>query len=78
MPIGKKPNRHTAAAAERAAESFIAGAAKDKAAVHKTATTLRFDPDLLVRIDAAAKRRGVSRSAWIQYTVSRALDEEGG
>ena len=26
------------------------------------------------KVDAAAKRRGISRSAWIQFTVSRALD----
>jgi hypothetical protein len=29
---------------------------------------------LLAKVDAAAKRRGISRSAWIQFTVSRALD----
>ena len=28
------------------------------------------------RIEAAAKRRGISRSAWIQYTLSHVLDEE--
>ena len=37
---------------------------------------IRFDRALLARVDRAAKRRGISRSAWIQYTVSRALDEE--
>jgi hypothetical protein len=26
----------------------------------------------------SAKRRGISRSAWIHYTLSRALDEDGG
>ena len=41
------------------------------------ATTLRIDAELLARIDAAARRRGISRSAWIKYTLSRALDEEG-
>ena len=35
---------------------------------------IRFDRDLLDRVDAAAKRRGISRSAWVQYTISRALD----
>ena len=39
-------------------------------------TTLRFDPDLLIRIDAAAKRRGIKRTPWIMYAISRALDEE--
>jgi hypothetical protein len=41
-------------------------------------TTLRFDADLLARIDVAAKRRGVSRSAWILYNLSRALEGESG
>jgi predicted HicB family RNase H-like nuclease len=77
MAIGKKPNRQpTATAEERAASQFIAGASKPKAKLHKIPTTLRFDPELLARIDAAARRRKVSRSAWIQYTLSRVLDEE--
>jgi hypothetical protein len=33
---------------------------------------------MLRRVDDAAKRRGISRSAWIQYTVSRALDQGEG
>lgn len=78
MAIAKKPERQqNATGDERAASRFIAGALKPKAEAHKTPTTLRFNPDLLERIDAAAKRRGVSRSAWIQYTLSRVLDEEG-
>jgi predicted HicB family RNase H-like nuclease len=77
MAIGKKPNRPlTATAEERAASQFIAGASLPQAKPHKTPTTLRFDPELLARIDAAARRRKVSRSAWIQYTLSRVLDEE--
>lgn len=68
---------------ERAAEAFIAGAGKgavrdvtnDAATeARKTPVMLRFDRDLLKKVDSAAKRRGVSRSSWIQYTVSRALD----
>jgi hypothetical protein len=26
----------------------------------------------------AARKRGIARSAWIQYTLSKALDEESG
>jgi hypothetical protein len=33
---------------------------------------------LLQRIDAAAKHRGISRSSWIQFTLSRALDQGEG
>lgn len=80
MAIAKKPERKQPPSNdEQAADRFIAGAEQPKtaAAAHKTPTTLRFDPDLLKRIDVAAKRRGISRSAWIQYTLSRVLDEDG-
>lgn len=78
MAIAKKPNRqHRVSDEERAAHQFIEGADRPKTEARKAPTTLRFNRDLLARIDAAAKRRGVSRSAWIQYTLSRALDEEG-
>ena len=77
MAIAKKPHRQQPTNAdERAVERFISGAETPKAAGHRIPTTLRFDSDLLARIDAAAKRRGISRSAWIQYTLSRSLDEE--
>ena len=80
MAIAKKPNRTTANTQtgdpEKAAEAFIAGAgaAPEPAVGHKTPVMIRFDRELLDRVDAAAKRRGISRSAWVQYTLSRALD----
>jgi predicted HicB family RNase H-like nuclease len=75
MAIARKPNRNTTDP-EKAAEAFIAGAggAPEQAVVHKTPVMIRFDRELLDRVDAAAKRRGISRSAWVQYTISRALD----
>jgi hypothetical protein len=33
-----------------------------------------FEPSLLRRVDAAAKKRGVSRAACLQFVVRRALD----
>jgi hypothetical protein len=83
MAITKKPNRNTnvltSQTDEKVAQAFISGAAK---AAEEDATKkpvlIRFDPQLLARVDAAAKRRGVSRSAWIQFTVSRALDQGEG
>jgi hypothetical protein len=81
-PVGK-PARDTDAAAER----FIQGGAPmpvravpppepAPAPNRKTPVMMRFDTGLLARVDKAAKRRGVSRSAWIAYTVSAALDAE--
>lgn len=73
MAIAKKPKvGHTDTQAAR----FIAGVDKPAGKDKRVQTTLRFDPALLKHVDSAAKRRGISRSAWIQYTISKALDEE--
>ncbi len=78
MPIAKKPDRHQPdIAVEKAAESFIAGAERPPAKrERKIPVLVRFDPSILKRVDEAAKRKGISRSAWIQFMVSSALDEE--
>jgi hypothetical protein len=87
MAIAKNPKRNHYASrgirGEDAAEKFIAGAdASQEEAPQdndkKIQTTLRFDRSLLQRIDAAAKHRGISRSSWIQFTLSRALDQGEG
>jgi hypothetical protein len=31
---------------------------------------------ILERVDQAAKQRGISRSAWIHFMISRALEQE--
>ena len=77
MAIAKKPGSKPLADAE--AEKFIAGAGaadapSEPSAKGRVATMVRFDAALLAKVDAAAKRRGVSRSAWIQYTLSEALE----
>ena len=87
MAIAKKPKRdHSApknSVGDAAAEKFIAGAESSHEEARqeddkKIQTTLRFDRSLLQRIDAAAKHRGISRSSWIQFTLSRALDQGEG
>lgn len=82
MDIARRPQRKlpvtTEPDEERAAEAFIGAAGKPPpapaAGPRKTPVMVRFDRDLLGRVDGAARRRGVSRSAWIQFTLSRALD----
>jgi predicted HicB family RNase H-like nuclease len=78
MAIAKKPQGHqTDIATERAAEDFIAGAESPASKrERKTPILIRFDPHILKRVDQAAKRKGISRSAWIQFMVGRALEEE--
>jgi predicted HicB family RNase H-like nuclease len=87
MAIAKKPKRDHSATkdvmADAAAKKFIDGADSSQEEVSreddkKIQTTLRFDRSLLKRIDAAAKHRGISRSSWIQFTLSRALDQGEG
>ena len=85
MAIAKKPVSHQSAiltpVKEKAAEAFISAAGKVAATTEesgKKPILIRFDPEVLKRVDAAARRRGISRSAWIQFTVSRALDQDEG
>lgn len=85
MAIAKRPknyqNATTSSQKEKAAEAFISGAGETTKPTEETGKKpilIRFDPDVLKRVDSAAKRRGISRSAWIQFTVSRALDQGEG
>jgi hypothetical protein len=89
MAIARRPNSNRpippVADQDKAAEVFIHGAGGRNAPVgevpsdgpRKTPIMLRFDAGLLRRVDTAAKRRGISRSAWIAFKVSEALDAEG-
>lgn len=40
------------------------------------AITLRLSREFLDRIDAAAKRQNINRSAWIKMVISKALDKQ--
>ena len=81
MAIAKRPNSNQPIDAKAAKFIARAGAAdaSSPVAVRKgrVATMVRFDAALLEKVDAAAKMRGVSRSAWIQYTLSKALEGQG-
>jgi predicted HicB family RNase H-like nuclease len=87
MTIAKKPKGNRSVikqeAPDIAAEKFISGAdarreesSQDDS--KKVPIMVRFDRVLLQRVDAAAKHRGISRSSWIQFTLSRALDQGEG
>jgi hypothetical protein len=83
MAIAKRPDRYRSVIEEqpvdeRAAEAFITGAeeAPRPKAAKKVPILVRFDRELLARVDRAAKRRGISRSGWVHYQISRALEEE--
>jgi hypothetical protein len=87
MAITKRPTITSAAELrspdqERKIEAFISGAGKTgpeqagAGEMKKKPTPVRFDPDMYPRIDAAAKRRGLSRAAWVRLVVSQALEAE--
>jgi predicted DNA binding CopG/RHH family protein len=77
----KMPHTVKPTGAEKKADAFISGAGKaapaDDAATGKTIINLRVDSPLLARVDAAAKRRGISRTAWLCLAMTKALGEEG-
>lgn len=74
MAIAKRPNSN-----QNAIDEFIAGsvppAAKKAVADDKRiATVVRVPSDILAKIDAAARSRGVSRSAFMTLAAARAVD----
>jgi hypothetical protein len=77
MPHAVKPD-----ASERKAEAFISGAGLPRAKgaaladpdAGKTTVNMRFDVALLKRIDEAARKQGISRTAWIHVAASKALE----
>lgn len=87
MSIARKPGSKPTPASEARADSFISGAGQTPAAAtpaliesdaggRRQPVMIRFDKELLSRLDKAAKRRGVNRSAWISYVISQALEGE--
>ena len=89
MNIAKKPKRTPSdiiSTQESKAKAFIAGASQKSAKETADKTRkperqpilIRFDPLLLSKVEQAAQKRGISRSAWIQYVVSVALEKGEG
>ena len=82
MAIVKNPIRKTTAIQNDAqAEAFIAKAGlhapaplPDTAKPPRKPTMIRIPPDLLTRIDAGAKRLGISRSAFIVLSSAEKLE----
>jgi hypothetical protein len=85
MPHSVKPGND-----DKKAEEFIAGATLGPAPAiparaapappdddaGKTAISLRFDTRLLGLVDSAAKRLGMSRTAWLHLAAGERLGED--
>ena len=77
MAIAKNPIRNTSESSERRAEAFISGAggkATETPDHNRKPTMIRIPPDILKRIDAGAKRLGISRSAFIVQSAAEKLE----
>lgn len=73
MAIAKNPKRNPT---DKKADAFISAAAEPpaQASERRQPIMLRVPPDLLPRIDRAAKRLGLSRSAFIVSSAAERLN----
>ncbi len=91
MAIAKAPKRVSPPSdldeqeRERKAQAYIAGGGSLPVAEEsspkrrkKEPVTMKWDPDLLGRIDRAAKRKGINRTAYVHFKLAEALDQEEG
>ena len=78
MAIAKNPKRIIKEGDERDAQAFISGTGnktKDEPPKqNKEPIMIRIDPVLLRRIDHAAKRLGISRSAFIVSSAAKQVE----
>jgi hypothetical protein len=78
MAIARNPKRNLAGASEEHAQAFISGSGKASTTgdrdQNKKPIMIRVDPDMLDRIDRAAKRLGISRSAFIVSSSAMRLE----
>ena len=82
MAIAKNPKRNQTATTDQEAEAFIAGAGQpftaepstDEPKPNKKPIMVRIDPAMVQRIDRAAKRLGISRSAFIVSSAAERLE----
>ena len=72
MTIRAAPNVKSADPDQKAA-AFIAGSTRAPAESAKVVVNLRFDAALLAKIDTAAKRQGITRTAWLHRAAFDAL-----
>lgn len=83
MAIGKLPKRNNNSSNEmneKKAQAFIqketSTSSEDMSTKNsKIPIMIRFDAHLLKRVEVTAKKRGINRSALIQFLVSRAIDD---
>jgi hypothetical protein len=60
--------------AENKAAAFIAGGKLSTDETGKATVNMRFDAALLAKIDDAARKQGISRTAWLHVAAAKALE----
>ena len=70
MAIAKNPKRK----ADKTTDAFISGASSRTQHTNKKPIMVRVDPELLERIDACAKRLGLSRSAFLVSSAAQRVE----
>jgi hypothetical protein len=81
MSVQARPKRHTSdiSPISKKAEAFIDDQAPESPAPEEGGTiakTHRFPKALLARVDAAAKRKNLSRAGWINLRLTEAVEAE--
>jgi len=71
MPKAKQAEKFIAAAPDAAAVNERKGVARGR----REQITHTLPPELLAKMDAQAQSRGMTRAGFINYAISRALDE---
>ena len=78
MTIARNPKRNLAATSENQVQAFISGAGQAAVAAepepNKKPIMIRVAPGMIDRIDRAAKRLGISRSAFIVSSAAVRLE----
>ena len=79
MTIARNPKRNLAVTSENQVQAFISGAGQAAAVAAETEQNkkpimIRVDPGMIDRIDRAAKRLGISRSAFIVSSAAVRLE----
>jgi hypothetical protein len=79
MTIARNPKRNLAVTSENQVQAFISGAGQAAAVAaepeqNKKPIMIRVDPGMIDRIDRAAKRLGISRSAFIVSSAAVRLE----
>lgn len=76
--IPEEPNKIPPKIADKKAEDFINGAVKKVlgGASGKAVVNMKFDASLLEKIDEAAEKMGINRTAWLHVASSEKLSRD--